>query len=842
MSRFTDGTKFKRTLYIQLLFTVFAFFLMVFLSYGFMKNIINNHLVKNTESVFAFELARIEADLIEPKVTLGMFSENVSNMLERGAGKEELQEYINSSSNYIRLFEETKSGFSGFYGYFKTLACGPAFINGINWTPPDDYDPRERLWYKTGLAGEGAIFESPPYMDAVTGEFVFAYARCVMDKRGECAAVVGVDVNVSTLGDHIVKTALTNKSYGFLFNRDFILLAHPEDSMKGKHISEFHPTFAALESDLRAGKSVSKSPVISYKGEESLAFFRETANGWYMGIIAPEKPYYECITSMLHMLCGLGIALAAILCFVLIRTDASKDRANLESKHKSMFLANMSHEIRTPMNAIVGMSLIGKSSQSLERKDYCLSKIEDASQHLLGVINDILDISKVESGKFELSIEEFNFEKTLQRVANIINFRTDEKSQRFTVHIDNNMPKHLIGDKQRLIQVITNLLGNAVKFTPENGAIALDAALLSEENGLCTLKISVTDNGIGISPEKQAQLFVPFFQAESDTVRRFGGTGLGLSICKTIVEMMDGKIWLESHMGSGSTFSFTVKIKRSPKTTERIPVILDNVSILVVDDDHSILEYFKEITKDAGLLCDTADGADEALRLVDRHGSYHVYFVDWKMPGTDGIALSKALKAKSESPENTIIIMISAAAGWGNIEGEAKAVGVDRFLPKPLFPSSIMDMISEVVSEKREVLNLETVPDATGIFKDRSLLLVEDVEINREIIMSLLEPTQLNMECAENGAEALSKFEESADKYDLILMDIQMPKMDGYEATRRIRALDHVKAKTIPIIALTANVFREDVEKCAQAGMDDHLAKPVDYDDVLDKLKKYLIA
>jgi len=839
MSKLKDRMKTKRPLHIQLLFTAFAFFLMVFLSYGFIRGNINDHLVKNAESVFAFELARIEADLLESKVTLSLFSENVRRMLERGCDREELQDYINTSSGYVRL-TETISNFSGFYGYFKTLAEEPVYMNGINWIPPADYAPRERPWYKVALAGGSAVSESLPYTDVVTGDVIFTYSHCIMDAQENCIAVVAVDVDVSTIGNRIVKTALTNKSYGFLFNQDLILIAHPEESLKGKHISELPPQIAALESELKAGKIISERSVISYREEKSLAFFRPTANGWYLGIVAPQKPYYASITYMLWILCGLGTALASILCYVLIRMDRSKDKADLESKHKSMFLANMSHEIRTPMNAIVGMTLIGKSAQSKERKDHCLAKIEDASQHLLGVINDILDISKVESGRFELSPEEFSFEKMLQRVANVINFRTDEKNQKFNVHISKDIPKYLIGDKQRLTQVITNLLGNAVKFTPENGTIALDAALLSEEAGFCTLKISVTDNGIGISPEKQTQLFMPFFQAESDTVRRFGGTGLGLSICKTIVEMMDGKIWFESHAGSGSTFSFTIKIKRAMKLTERIPVIFNNVSILVVDDDRGVLEYFKEITNEAGLQCDTADGADEALRLVDRNGSYNVYFVDWKMPGTDGLALSKALKAKVKSPDNTIVIMISAAAGWDNIEDEAKAAGVDRFLPKPLFPSAIMDMISEVVSEKQEKLKLETVPDTSGIFKGRNVLLVEDVEINREIVISLLESTLLTIECAENGLEALQKIEESSDKYDLVLMDIQMPKMDGYEATRKIRELDNPKAKTIPIIALTANVFREDIEKCGAAGMDDYLGKPVDYDDILDKLKKYL--
>ncbi|MDR0497444.1 MAG: PAS domain S-box protein, partial [Treponema sp.] len=239
--------------------------------------------------------------------------------------------------------------------------------------------------------------------------------------------------------------------------------------------------------------------------------------------------------------------------------ETALEAANSASHAKSAFLANMSHEIRTPMNAIIGMVTIGKSSDDSERKDYCFSRIENASKHLLGVINDILDMSKIEAGKFDLSVAEFNFEKMLQSVVNVISFRVDEKRQKLTVHIDKAIPEILIGDDQRLAQVITNLLGNAVKFTPEKGSISLDTRFLEEENGIDILQISVTDTGIGISPEQQSRLFQSFQQAESSTVRKFGGTGLGLAISKNIVEMMGGKIWIKSEPGEGSTFSFTIQ-------------------------------------------------------------------------------------------------------------------------------------------------------------------------------------------------------------------------------------------------------------------------------------------
>ena len=391
------------------------------------------------------------------------------------------------------------------------------------------------------------------------------------------------------------------------------------------------------------------------------------------------------------------------------------EEAKSASEAKSRFIANMSHEMRTPLNAITGMTAIGKNAKDLERKDYALDKIKDASTHLLGVINDVLDISKIEANMLELSPVEFNFEKMLQNTAAVINFRVDEKNQKLTIHIDSKIPKTLIADDQRLAQVVANLLSNAVKFTPEKGSITLDARCIGEEKNICTIQISVTDTGIGISGEQQKRLFMSFQQAESSTTRKYGGTGLGLAISKSIVELMSGKIWVTSELEKGSTFTFTIMANKG-KTAE----------------------------------------------IVNEH-----------------------------------------------IAGDS-------------------------------LQTEETQTDINGLFAGRRVLLVEDVDINREVVIALLEPTQLEIDCAENGAEAVRMFSEAPDKYELIFMDVQMPEMDGYEATRRIRSLDRPKGKTVPIIAMTANAFREDIEECLAAGMDDHIGKPIDFEKVIEKLCAYL--
>jgi signal transduction histidine kinase/DNA-binding response OmpR family regulator len=519
--------------------------------------------------------------------------------------------------------------------------------------------------------------------------------------------------------------------------------------------------------------------------------------------------------------------------------ETAREEAERANAAKSTFLSNMSHEMRTPMNAIIGMTTIGASAADLDRKDYCFEKIQEASTHLLGVINDILDMSKIEANKFDLSFTEFSFEKMLQKVVNVSSFRVDEKHQNFSVHIDGRIPPYIISDDQRLSQVITNLLSNAVKFTPEHGTITLDTSLVKEENGVCTIQVEVTDTGIGVSEEQKVRLFTSFEQADSGISRKFGGTGLGLAISKNIIEMMGGAIWVESELGHGSTFAFTVQAARgasAPKSLLPPGVNRQNLRVLAVDDSPEVLEYFEDILRRMEVACDVADSGERALELISSRGAYDVYFVDWRMPGMDGMELSRRIK--SAAADTSVVIMISSTE-WSRIEDEAKLAGVDKFLAKPFFPSSIADCLAECLGVGAAAA--ETAEDGViDRFEPFRLLLVEDVEINREIVQVLLEPTGLAIDCAENGLVAVEKFAASPERYDMIFMDVQMPELDGYGATRRIRALDLPRAKTIPIIAMTANVFREDIERCLDSGMNDHVGKPIDIKEVLEKLRKYL--
>jgi len=649
-----------------------------------------------------------------------------------------------------------------------------------------------------------------------------AFNRAILDASPLGFTIFDENVRVIDCSDFTLKTFGTTKKYYL------------------EHFYDFSPEY---QND--GVKSVDKAAEMVNRALRGESLVLEWTNCSARGEIIP----YE-ITLVRAMYNGKYVALAYQYD---LRNSKNMERklkealrkATEASKAKSEFLSNMSHEMRTPLNAITGMTTIGKNAKDMERKDYALDKIEVASTHLLGVINDVLDMSKIEANMLELSPVEFIFEKMLQKIVTVVNFRIEEKKQKFSIHIDKAIPKTMIADDQRLAQVVTNLMINAVKFTPEQGSISLNAQFMGEENDLCTIQISVSDTGIGISEEQQKRLFSSFQQAESSTTRKFGGSGLGLAISKSIVEMMSGRIWIESELDKGSTFIFNVKMKRGTDKEQGLlapGLNLNDVRIMVIDDDPDVLEYFEEITQGLGLSCKTAKNGEEALKLVGQNGAYHIYFVDWKMPDMNGIQLTRELKARS--PENTIIIMISAYE-WTVIAEEAKQAGVDKFLSKPLFPSSIADVINEALGVDRNKIE-EAGADITGIFAGRRILLAEDVEINREIVQALLEPTELQIDFAENGVEAVRMFTEAPNRYDLIFMDVQMPEMDGYEATRRIRDIEaswgmnkSERPGRIPIVAMTANVFREDIKKCLDAGMDSHVGKPLDFNEVIKRLRNY---
>ena len=512
--------------------------------------------------------------------------------------------------------------------------------------------------------------------------------------------------------------------------------------------------------------------------------------------------------------------------------------ANQANKAKTAFLSNMSHEIRTPMNAIIGLDRIALNDPGIsEMTREHLEKIGLSAQHLLSIINDILDMSRIESGRMTVKHEEFSFAKALAQVNTIISGQCSDKGVGYECHIKGTVDDYYIGDEMKLQQVLINILGNAVKFTPPGGSVTFVVESVARFNGRSTLRFTISDTGIGMSKDFLPKLFDAFSQEDSSSTSKYGSTGLGMAITKSFIDLMNGTVSVESEKQKGTTFTVTITLMDCDhKSTgeEDSDLIPHELCVLVIDDDPIACEHAQLVLGQVGVICDKALSGAEGLQMVKlrhtRREPYDLILVDWRMPDMDGMETTRQIRA-AVGTETPVIILTSY--NWDEIEDEAKNAGVDTFVAKPLFAEKVLDEFREAFKKKNAKLVRETA-DLEG----RRVLLAEDVSVNAEIMIMVLSMREMHVDHAENGRIAVEMFEEHEEGYyDAILMDMRMPEMDGLEATRRIRAMNRADANNIPIIALTANAFDEDVQRSMQAGLDAHLSKPVEPDVLFETLE-----
>ncbi len=525
------------------------------------------------------------------------------------------------------------------------------------------------------------------------------------------------------------------------------------------------------------------------------------------------------------------------------RQEAERAQAQAEraSKAKSEFLSNMSHDIRTPMNAIVGMTAIATANpDNRQQVQNCLHKITNSSRHLLGLINDVLDMSKIESGKMTLNYDQVSLRELMESLVSIVQPQVKAKHQDFRVSILDISAENVLCDSVRLNQVLLNILSNAVKFTPDGGQIQVTMQEEDSPLGEAFVRVQfwVKDSGIGMSEEFKKRIFDSFSREDSARVHKTEGTGLGMAITKFIVDAMGGAIDVESRQGQGSQFHVALDLERTEAAEQ--DMILPPWNMLVVDDDKTLCESTVAALQSIGVKADWTLSGEEALRQVEeryrRGDCYHIILLDWKLPGMDGITTAKELRRRLE---DRIPILLISSYDWSDIEEDAKAAGVNGFISKPLFKSTLFYGLRRYAGEalpSEEDKPQEDRADFTG----KRVLVAEDNELNWEIASELLSEYGLELDWAENGQICVDKLSQSpAGYYQAVLMDIRMPVMTGFEAAQAIRKLKHPDAG-LPIIAMTADAFAEDVQKCLDAGMNAHVSKPIDVREVTRLLEKYM--
>ena len=520
--------------------------------------------------------------------------------------------------------------------------------------------------------------------------------------------------------------------------------------------------------------------------------------------------------------------------------SSSLEIAKNANAAKSNFLANMSHDIRTPMNAIVGYStLLIKDADDKNKIIEIGKKITYSSQHLLSLINDVLDMSKIESGRTSLNSDKVDVSEVINNISEIVQVQTKSKKQSFEIKTKGNIPPYIYADKLRLTQILLNLLSNAVKYTEKNGTISLVVEGYGNNGQTCHLRFIVSDNGQGMSREFIEKIFEPFSRETNSMTNKIQGTGLGMSITKSIIDLMGGTIDIQSELGKGSVFTVDL-IFSVPLDENDDNFFADHeiTRVLVGDDEIDVTENIQSILSDAGLECDAAIGGlesvDKATRAYEDNNSYDVIILDWKMPDMDGVECVRRIRKEIGKD---VPIFVLSSYDVSDIEDEAKKAGVDLFLPKPFFLSNFQRVLDTYYQNKA---NIEEEENNSNDFSSVKILVAEDNEINAEIITELLDSIGIKCVIAEDGEEALRVFTESSpDEFDMIFMDIQMPIMDGYESARRIRASNNTRAKSIPIIAMTANAFEDDVKASMASGMNAHISKPIDFERLKSIIKSF---
>lgn len=807
----------------------------------YMSNI-NNRISKHFDA--------ISEQCLTPMTT---FAENIPPMCESNK-----EEYLKWMTYYGHSRDYESVSWCDSEGNLETI-----YGNSLQYSGPATF-------LETLKRGESRV--SVGYNDK--GEQVVlmcAPVRLSIPGMEDCIAMIG-ELPISYLSDILSLEEEDSLVYSLVIRKDGTFVVRNSAAVRDNYFDRVRAVYeetngqtpeefiTEFEAAMQAGSDY--STMVQISGVRQHMYASSLPNSvWYLVTLMPYGSLNESVKTLGARFMTASTAVCAVILLTLIamflryftmnraqvkeleqarqEAEEARQEAEIASKSKSEFLSNMSHDIRTPMNAIVGMTAIATAHMDDPvQVQNCLRKITMSSRHLLGLINDVLDMSKIESGKMTLNEELVSLRDVMESMVSIVQPQVKAKHQKFNISIFNILSENVHCDSVRLNQVLLNLLSNAIKFTPENGSI--DVSLHEEPSPrgeeYVRILIQVKDTGIGMSEEFRQHIFESFAREDNKRIHRTEGTGLGMAITKYIVDAMKGEITVESQQGAGTEFKVVLDLMKAEERVE--DMVLPDWVMLVVDDDQQLCESTVDSLRSIGIRAEWVLDGEDAVKMATRHhkqhNDYHVILLDWKLPDMDGIQTARELRRQLG---NDVPILLMSAYDWTEIEDEARAAGISGFLMKPLFRSTLFYGLKPYMGAEDDKPAIE---EDKLTFSNKRILVAEDNELNWEIANELLRDLGLELDWAENGEVCTDLFQSSEPGYyDAILMDIRMPIMDGYEATDAIRAMDRPDAN-LPIIAMTADAYSDDIQKCLSHGMNAHVAKPIDIDEVARILKRYL--
>lgn len=798
--------------YKQILLVIIAFSTMVLFSNIYAGNIVQEQMLYCGEETMNAIAAKANTIFNDAEILLESAAFITKAMMLNGAADEEIQAF------YYGWSDTVGSSLKEFLSIYTSTKNTQPIDSMRGRVLPDDFDASTRSWYIGALENKGKVYYTEPYHDIGTHEKVISISKCIYDNNNDFLGIIVIDIDVQTLAGQIENLRLMDGGHGVLLNEEYKYIVHGHDYIgEQKKTDEHLAPYAQL---LEEKGNLSAEQVVACDGEDSITFYRNLDNGWYIGVIVPVNEYYSEVRHMTVILAIWGCIMMFVLTILLIMLAVGKLRSEEASKIKSSFIANMSHEIRTPLNSITSMSelILREAPENPVIWGY-VSEIKQAGSHLLSIINDILDISKIEAGKLDLVSAEYELPSVLNDVISIIKTRLDSTQVELIVDISPDLPFKVTGDDMRVKQVLLNLLSNAVKYT-HTGFVKLTAEGVTE-NGKVTLKLEVSDSGYGIKSEDLDNLFKQFERVNTKRNRTIEGTGLGLAIAKDLCDMMNGRIEVSSQYGIGSIFTAYIQ----QDISAYIPMVqienADSIRVIVLDYSMRVLDSITGALNSMGIQYD-AFWQPETFEKKIAENHYDFVFVPFNMQGG---ALLQII------PDSSTVVFI---AEFSQVVDNQNIL----ILRKPV--TSLQ--IGNILQNKANLPSYRRSGDAYISFSapEARILIVDDNITNLKVAVGLMSPYHMQVDTALSGREAIDKIHNIGETYDLVFMDHMMPDMDGIETTIKIRRSGGEYYKTLPVIALTANAVNGAKQLFIDNGMNDFLAKPIDTKKLNAILKEYI--